>query len=143
MVHLLILLISGRRQLHLVAQLLLGLGLVVGTGETSHLAVVLDDLVGVQNLVNDLVVRPRVLEEIVIHLAATSWIDSHEVASSLVLLDSLSNVLFVLKVGCFLKWFEEGGVLLRVFVAELLDIGLELVAATSTVDLLVQKPVWS
>ena len=79
----------------------------VGIGKHGKFAIVLDHFVTVQHLIDNLVVRPGVLEEVVVHVASTCRIDSHEVTSPLVLLDGLSHVLFVLQVSGLLQWFEQ------------------------------------
>ena len=79
----------------------------VGVGKHGKFAIVLDHFVTEENLIDNLVVRAGVLEEVVVHVAATCGVDSHEVTSPLVLLDGLSHVLFVLQVGRLLQWFEQ------------------------------------
>lgn len=117
--------------------------LVRGLGEDSQFAVVLHDVVPVEHLVDDFVVGSLVLEERIVHVTASAWVDSQHVAASLVLDDRLSDVLLVFEVGRLLERLEEGRVLDRVVVHKPFDVSLNLVTRLTTVDLLVVAATWS
>jgi len=53
--------------------------------EYSQFTVVLHDIVSVQHLVDDFVVGSLVLEERIVHITASAWVDSEHVAAPLVL----------------------------------------------------------
>ena len=48
---------------------------------------------------NHFVVWPRMLEEWIIHITSSCWIDPNEVASSLILQDCLLQILLVLQIS--------------------------------------------
>lgn len=75
LIELLVLLVGGRRQLHFIAYLLFW-PLAMPLRENGKLSIVLHYLVAVQDFLDDLVVRSWVLEEWVVHLASSSWVDS-------------------------------------------------------------------
>ena len=75
LVELFVLLIGCWRQFHLIAYLLFW-SITIVLRENSELAIVLDYLIAIQHFLNDLIVRPWVLEEWVIHLASSCGVDS-------------------------------------------------------------------
>lgn len=89
-----ILFIRSWRQLHLIPQLLLRSRL----SKYLKLTLIFKDFIAKKYFVNNFIIRSRLLEERVVHVTSSSWIDSDEVASSLVLEDRFPNILFIFKV---------------------------------------------
>ena len=76
LVHLFILLVGLGWKFHLVAELLFGLQAVASLGEDVKLAVVFDDFVTEEDFLDYLIIRSRVLEEIIVHFTASGWVNS-------------------------------------------------------------------
>jgi hypothetical protein len=128
LIHLLILLIGGRRQFHFISKCLLRcLGLVL-LRICSQLAIILEYFVTVKDFVDDLIVGSWVLEERIVHVTTTGWVNSDEVTSSLILKHSLLKVFFVLQIGCLFHRLEEWRVFDWVVLDKSLDVLLKLVA---------------
>ena len=92
-----ILLIRSWRQLHLIPQLLLR-SRVLRLSKYLKLALIFKNFIAEKYFVNNFIIRPRLLEERIVHVTSSSWVDSDEVASSLVLEDRFPDVLFIFKV---------------------------------------------
>ena len=105
--------------------------------EYGQFAVVLHDIVSVQHLLDDLIVGSLVLEERIVHVTASSRVDSQHVASPLVLEDSFTNVLLVLEVCRLLQWLEERRVLDGIVIDKPFNVRLDLVTRLTTINLLV------
>ena len=137
----LILFIGSWRQLHLVAQLLLG-ARALRLGKYLKLTLIFKDFIAEKYFVNNFIVGSRLLEERVVHVTSSGWVDSDEVASSLVLEDRFPNIFFIFKVRCFDQRLKEWRVFNRVVVDEPLDEILHLDARLTTVDVLAHHVVW-
>ena len=123
LIHLFVLIIRGWRELHLIAKVLVR-SLILRLCKDCQLSVVLDYLIAEQHLLNYLVVGPLVLEEMIVHFTASTWIHPDHVASPVILLNRFSDVFFVFEVGCFFHGLEEGRVFDRVLVHEPLNVAL-------------------
>lgn len=73
----------------------------------GKLAVVFQDFITIENFLQDLVVWSNLLEKWIVHFTTSRWVNSDEIASSLVFKDSFANILFVSKIGRSFKWFEQ------------------------------------
>ena len=68
------------------------------------------------------------LEEWIIHVTISSWIDSEHVATTLALNDRLTDVVFVLEVCCFFQRLKEWRELNWIVINESVNALLDLVA---------------
>jgi hypothetical protein len=100
-----ILFVCSWRQLHLVSELLIRACLL---REYCQFTIVFDDLIGEEHLLDHFVVGPWMLEEWIVHLATSTWIDSDHVAFSAVFENRFANVFLVLQIGSLFHRFEEG-----------------------------------
>lgn len=103
LIQLLILLISCWWQFHLVPELLVRS--MVRAWEYCQFTIVLHNLVTEKDLLNHLVVWSWVLEEWIVHLTASSWVDSQKITPPIIFWDCLSNIVFVFQIGSFLHRF--------------------------------------
>ena len=94
-----------------------------------------DDFLAVEHLLDYLVVWPLCLEKRVVHLAASSWINSDEVTSALVFYCRLPYVLLIPQTSRFLQRFEQARILYRVIVYVLVDCRLQLRSWLASKDL--------
>ena len=85
---------------------------------------------------DDFIIWSWMLEERIVHVTTTGWVNSHEVTSSLILKHCLFQVFFVLQIGRLFHWLEERGVFDWVVLYKSLDVLLKLVAGLTAVDLL-------
>ena len=106
LVELFVLLIGSWRQLHLIANLLFW-SVTIVLRENGELAIILDDLITVQDFLNDLVIGSWVLEEWIIHLTSSCGVNSKEISSSLIFENSFFQIFFVFEVRCFFKRLEQ------------------------------------
>lgn len=106
LVELFVLLIGSWRELHLIAYLLFW-SVTIILRENGELAIILDDLITVQDFLNDLVIGSWVLEEWIIHLTSSCGVNSKEISSSLILENSFFQIFFVFEVRCFFKRLEQ------------------------------------
>lgn len=79
-----------------------------------------------KDLVEHFVVGARAHKVLVVNIRVLGWINSDEVAASLVLSNRLSDVVFVSEPRCLLHGFHQDGVFLWVFHSEALNHLLEL-----------------
>ena len=98
----------------------------------GKLAVVFKDFITIENFLQDLVVWSNLLEKWIVHFTTSRWVNSDEIASSLVFKDSFANILFVPKVGRSFKWFEQWRELNRIFIDESFDMIVHLLGALSS-----------
>ena len=82
LIDLFVLLVGSWWKLHIIADLL---GFCrVAIREALQLAIVLDDLIAEEHFIDDFVIRSRVLEEWIVHVTSSRWVDSQVVTSSLI-----------------------------------------------------------
>jgi len=110
--------------------------------EYSKLSIIFNHLITIQNLLNDLIVWSRVLEEWIIHFATSGRIDSEEEAFSLVLKNCFLQVFFVFEVGSFFQRLEQRRKFDWVFGDESFDVLLHLKTICSSINLLSHHGVW-
>lgn len=59
-------------------------------GQTCKLPLILDHLITIQSLLDDLVVCSWLLEVWIVHLAASSWVDSYKMTTTIMFYSSLT-----------------------------------------------------
>lgn len=136
-----VLLVRGWGQFHLIAQLFLGAHVLL-LSKNRKFTLILDNFIAKEDFVDNFIVRSGLLEERIVHVAASGGVDSDEVASSLVFQDRFSDVLLVLEIGRLDQRLEEGRVFDRVVVHKPFDEVLHLDARLATVDILADHVVW-
>lgn len=94
--------------------------------ESCQLSLSLDDLLAVEHFLNYLVVRPWLLEELIVHLTTSSWINPDEVTSARVLNGSLSYVILISQASRLLQRLQQARKLHWIIVNVLLDSSLKL-----------------
>lgn len=107
--------------------------------EDCQLAIVLQDLVAVEHLIDDFVVGSLMLEEWIIHVTVASRVDPQHIAAALALYNGLTYVVLVFQVGGLLERVQERRVFDRVVIDEAIDGLLHLVARLSAVDIAAAK----
>lgn len=86
----------------------------------------LDDVLAVEHFLEHLVVWPLLLEKLIVHLTASSWINSDEVASTLVFQSRFPYVLLISQTSRLLQRLEQARILYWVLVYVLVDGRLQL-----------------
>ena len=120
LIYLFVLLVWSWWQLHIITNLL-GFGR-VGIWKTLQLSIVLDNLIAEEHFINDFVIRSWVLEERIVHVASSGWVDSQVVPSSLIFQDGFLDVFFIFQVCSLFQWLVEGRILLGVFTDKFIDL---------------------
>ena len=120
LIYLFVLLVWSWWQLHIITDLL-GFGR-VGIWKTLQLSIVLDNLIAEEHFIDDFVIRSWVLEERIVHVASSGWVDSQVVLSSLIFQDGFLDVFFIFQVCSLFQWLVEGRILLGVFTDKFIDL---------------------
>ena len=114
----------------------------IGLGENGKFAVILDHLIAIQDLLDDFVEGSGMLEEWIIHFATSGGVNSQEKSLSLVLKNSLLEILFILEVSSLLERFKEWRILNGVLRYKPFNMLLHLQTVVATVDLLAHHGIW-